>query len=125
MPPEHAKREIDHLTESFFALFSNRNGAEPDLRRIHDLVVPEGVIAKCVDPTPEISNLEEFIAPRQELLTRGPLLEFAETEISEETQIFGHIAHRLSTYEKSGVLDGVSFTTRGVKSFQFIETAAG
>jgi hypothetical protein len=119
-----AKAEIDRLADSFFALFSNRDGA-PVLDRIFDLFVPNGLIAKCTDPDPEISTLQEFIAPRQELLTNGTLTDFSESETFERTQIFGNIAQRLSTYQKSGRLDGVPFSARGVKTFQFVRTRTG
>ncbi|HEX3068298.1 MAG TPA: GNAT family N-acetyltransferase [Thermoanaerobaculia bacterium] len=121
---EASKTGIDRLTDSFFALFCNRDGA-PELERIFDLFVPNGLIAKCTGPDPEISTLHEFIAPRQELLTSGTLTEFSESETSERTQIFGNIAQRISTYQKSGCLDGVPFTTRGVKTFQFVKTRLG
>jgi hypothetical protein len=119
-----AKAEIDRLTDSFFALFCNRDGA-PELDRIFDLFVPDGLIAKCTSADPEISTLREFIAPRHELLTNGSLTDFSESETSERTAIFGNIAHRISTYQKSGHLDGVPFSTRGVKTFQFVRTLAG
>ena len=119
-----AKAEIDRLTDSFFALFSNRDGA-PDLGGIFDLFVPNGLITKCTGRDPEISTLHEFIAPRRELLTNGSMTEFSESETSEHTQIFGNIAQRLSTYQKSGRLEGVLFSTRGVKTFQFARTRAG
>lgn len=51
--------------------------------------------------------------------------DFSESETSERTQIFGNIAQRVSTYQKSGSLDGVAFTTRGVKTFQFLRTRTG
>lgn len=120
-----AKAEIDRLTDSFFALFSNREGVRPDLGKIFDLFVPNGLIAKCTGPDPEISTLHEFIAPRQELLTNGSLTEFSESETSERTQIFGNIAQRLSTYQKRGCLEGVPFATRGVKTFQFLRARTG
>jgi len=119
-----AKAEIDRLTDSFFALFSNRDGV-PKLDRIFDLFVPNGLIAKCTGSDPEISTLHDFIAPRQELLTNGSLTDFSESETSERTQIFGNIAQRLSMYQKSGCLDGVPFATRGVKTFQFLRTRIG
>jgi hypothetical protein len=119
-----AKAEIDRLTDAFFELFSNRDGA-PDLERIFDLFVPNGLIAKCTGPDPEISTLHEFVAPRREMLTNGTLTEFSESETFERTQIFGNIAQRLSIYQKSGCLDGVLFTTRGVKTFQFVRTRVG
>jgi hypothetical protein len=120
-----AQTEIDRLTASFFSLFCNQGGRRPELTRIRDLFVPEGVIARSVGPIPEISTLDAFIAPRQTLLSDGSLTDFAEVETSEATQIFGHIAQRLSTYTKSGVLEGAPFVTRGVKCFQFVETPAG
>ncbi|HXH94281.1 MAG TPA: DUF4440 domain-containing protein [Thermoanaerobaculia bacterium] len=120
-----AQVEIDRLTDSFFALYSNRDGVRPDLGRIFDLFVPNGLIAKCTGPDPEISTLHEFIAPRQELLTNGSLTDFSESETSKHTQIFGNIAQRISTYQKSGCLDGVAFTARGVKTFQFLWTRTG
>lgn len=123
--PADAKSEIDRLTESFFQLFSNRGGATPRLERIFDLFVPEGIIARCGDGTAEITTLQEFITPRRELLTNGTLTEFSEVETSENTRVFGHIANRLSTYQKSGVLRGRPFSSRGMKSFQFVRTPAG
>jgi ribosomal-protein-serine acetyltransferase len=120
-----AGAEIDQLIASFFGLFNNLAGSRPNLAKVRELFVREGLIAKCLASTPEISTLEDFIAPRQELLSSGTLTDFEEVETSETTQVFGHIAHRLSTYQKSGVLQGAPFVTRGVKSFQLLETPAG
>jgi ribosomal-protein-serine acetyltransferase len=120
-----AHAEIDQLIRSFFALFNNRGGSRPNLAKVRELFVREGLIAKCVASTPEISTLDDFIAPRQELLSGGALIDFEEVETSETTRVFGHIAHRVSIYQKSGVLQGTPFVTRGVKSFQLIETPAG
>jgi ribosomal-protein-serine acetyltransferase len=120
-----ARTQIDLLVASFFGVFSNRGGTRPDLGKIRDLFVAEGIIAKCVAPVPVITTVEEFIGPRQELLSSGELTDFSEEEIAETTQVFGHIAQRVSTYQKSGLLEGASFLTRGVKTFQFVETPAG
>jgi ribosomal-protein-serine acetyltransferase len=120
-----ARAEIDQLIASFFGLFNNRGGQGPDVGRVRDLFVTEGLIARCVDSTPEIFSLETFIAPRQEMLSNGTLTEFEEVETSGTTHVLGHIAHRLSTYRKSGVLQGTPFATRGVKSFQLLETPSG
>jgi ribosomal-protein-serine acetyltransferase len=119
-----AKAEIDRLIASFFGAFDNRGG-RPSVAKVRELFVREGLFAKCVASIPEISTLDDFIAPRQELLSGGTLTDFEEVETSETTQVFGHTAYRLSTYQKSGVLQGTSFVTRGVKSFQLLETPAG
>lgn len=120
-----AKSAIDLLVRSFFALFSNRGGVVPDLNGIFDLFVPRGIVSKCVAVPPEVSTLEEFIAPRRELLSNGSVREFHEVETSESTLILGHLAQRVSGYTKSGVLNGTPFSTRGVKLFQFIRTSDG
>lgn len=121
---EHDEREIAALTAAFFDLFSNRD-APPQLERIFDMFVPHGVIARCVDENAEVSTLDEFIAPRQLLLTNGTLTDFAERELSGTTEAWGNIARRVCTYEKSGLREGVAFTARGVKIFQFVRTSAG
>ena len=120
-----ARREIDRLTASFFALFCNRGGVRPELERMFELFVPGGVIARCSGNDPEVFTLRDFIVPRQEWLSNGTLLEFAEEETSAQTQIFGHLAQRTSVYQKSGSRDGVAFSSRGIKSFQFAATTGG
>jgi len=119
------KADIDRLIASFFAVFDNRAGKRADVAGIRDLFVADGLIAKCVAPAPEIMALDDFIEPREELLSNGTLIDFFEVETSETTQIFGHIAQRLSNYEKSGILNGTPFVTRGVKTFQLLQTPAG
>ena len=39
--------------------------------------------------------------------------------------MFGNIAQRWCTYEKSGRLNSVAFHATGTKTIQFIKTAAG
>lgn len=119
------QQSIDDLVARFFALFSNRDGVVPDLRRMFDLFVPEAVISKCIDPVPEVMTLESFIAPREVLLSTGTLTEFCEIETAHRTRILGHVAQRASTYTKTGLLNGTPFETHGVKLFQFIHRPEG
>lgn len=116
---------IDELVRAFFDLFSNRGGITPRLRAIFDLCIAEAIIAKCVSSTPEVTSLEAFIAPRVTLLSNGTLTDFQEVETAHHTQVFGNVAQRTCTYEKSGTLNGVAFHTRGAKVFQFIRGPHG
>ena len=120
-----AKADIDRLTKAFYALFSNRDDALPDLERIFSLFIPQGIITKNSGQAPEVSDLQGFIAPRRILLSSGTLVDFFEEEQSESTFVFGNIAHRISAYRKSGCLDGTRFSTQGMKSFQFVNTPLG
>ena len=116
---------IQSLVEQFFAAVSFPEGGAPQYERIRDLFIPEGRLIKNSGDVPEISDLDAFIAPRQALVDEGRLTAFEEVELASRTEAFGNIAHRLSTYEKRGVQDGVAFSAIGVITTQFIATPEG
>ena len=116
---------LDELVEAFFDLFSVVDGCKVDLSKVYQLFIPQGLIIKNVSGTPEIYNLQQFIEPREKMLNEGVLVDFREEELSERTEIFGNIAHRFSLYRKSGVMSGVPFETKGMKTIQFIKTPEG
>jgi hypothetical protein len=120
-----AKSEIDTLTRKFFDLFTNTNATIPQLENIHSLCIPEAIIIKNTTGNPEIYNLKQFINSRRVILTDGTLTNFHEEETSEQTEIFGNIAHRFCSYKKSGVLSGIPFETKGKKTIQFVNTPEG
>ena len=119
------KSELDRLTREFFRSVSFTPGTAPDYQHIHTLFIEQGLLIKNVSPTPEISSVSQFIAPRRESVRIGELTDFHEAELSENTVIFGNVAHRFSTYTKSGTLKGSSFIGRGMISTQFINTPRG
>lgn len=120
-----ARAAIDAITESFFDLFDNRHGRPPGLEMLHQLVLPGATIVRATDREPELTDVPTFLAPRQRMLTDGTLREFSERELTATTEIFGNVAQRFSLYEKTGIRDGVPFTTRGMKAFQFARTPEG
>ncbi|MEU9143303.1 DUF4440 domain-containing protein [Streptomyces sp. NPDC048349] len=119
-----SKSEIDAVTADFFGAFDNRGGKAADVGRIRRLVVPGGVIVKT-GPEFTVYTVDEFVEPRLRLLADGRLLEFAEWETSERTEIEGDIASRFGAYRKSGILDGEPFEGGGTKTIQFVRTPEG
>ncbi|MBT2479168.1 DUF4440 domain-containing protein [Streptomyces sp. ISL-94] len=119
-----SKGEIDLLTAEFFGAFDNRGGKTADVARIRRLVLPGGVIV-MTGPELTVYTVEEFIEPRERLLGGGRLVEFAEWETSERTEIAGDIASRFGEYAKSGILDGEPFEGAGTKTIQFVRTPDG
>ncbi len=113
--------EINKLTTSFFDVFTNVEGKTPNVKKIEELFITNGVIISNTHGAPEIYNLKEFIAPREKILNDGTLTDFIESEISQNTEIFGNIAQRFCLYEKSGKLNDVYFESRGMKTIQFIK----
>jgi len=125
-PAQHQqeRKAIDALTAAFFSLFTNTNGAIPQVDQIKDLFIPNGMIISNPDGQPQVYTLETFIAPREQILTDGTLTDFCEREVSHQTELFGNIAHLFSLYEKSGSLNGVYFEAKGMKTLQFVKVNA-
>ncbi|MEX0172253.1 DUF4440 domain-containing protein [Streptomyces sp. LMG1-1-1.1] len=119
-----SKSEIDRVTAEFYGAFDNRGGKPADVERIRRLVLPQGVIV-CTAPTFAAYSVEEFVVPREQLLSGGRLVEFSEWETSEDTRIEGDLASRFGTYRKSGVLDGEHYDGTGTKTLQFVRTPDG
>jgi hypothetical protein len=120
LPMPADKAVLDQLTTDLYAAFGNRDGNVPDLDGLHRLFLPACVISKAVGPMTEIQGLQEFIEQRRPLLSGGRLADFAEWETGEHTWACGNVAGRCSLYAKSGVLDDVAFSTRGIKNLQFV-----
>lgn len=119
-----SQSEIDVVTAEFFGAFDNRGGKAADVARIRRLVLPDGVIVKT-GPEFTVYTVDDFIEPRERLLTDGRLVEFSEWETSARTEIAGDIASRFGAYRKSGILDGEPFEGGGTKTIQFVRTPEG
>jgi hypothetical protein len=116
--------ELAALAAAFFAAVSFEPGGRPAYAAIRDVFIPQGLLIKNTGE-PEITTVDEFIEPRQTLFDSGRLTEFEERELAHITERFGNVAHRMSTYSKSGVQDGQRFVARGVISTQFVFTPNG
>ncbi|MGW6509323.1 DUF4440 domain-containing protein [Streptomyces niveus] len=119
-----SQSEIDAVTAEFFGAFDNRGGQAADVARIRRLVLPDGVIVKT-GPEFTVYTVDDFIEPRERLLTDGRLVEFSEWETSARTEIAGDIASRFGDYRKSGILDGEPFEGGGTKTIQLVRTPEG
>jgi len=116
--------ELAALTAGFFDAVSFEPGERPDYDAIRDLFIAQGLLIKNIGE-PEIATVDEFIAPRQALVASGALTEFEEGELAHVNEVFGNVAHRMSTYFKRGVQGGTAFEARGVISTQFVFTPNG
>jgi|ERR1700690_3259975 hypothetical protein len=122
---DDVKRELDRLSAGFFRAVSFETGEVPRYENIHLLFIAAGLLIKNSGPEPEVSSIDQFIESRQAIVNAGEMTRFHEGELSEITEIFGNVAHRFSTYEKSGTQKGIPFETRGMISTQFILTPEG
>jgi hypothetical protein len=110
------------LIGEFFRAVSFDEGQRPPYEVLHDLFMADGKLIRNSGESPEISNVGEFIGARRAMIDAGELTSFYEGELANVTEIFGNVAHRFSTYEKRGMLNGVPLLGRGMISTQFIRT---
>jgi hypothetical protein len=117
--------QLGALLGAFFRTVSFSVGDQPAYSAMRPLFSDGARLIKNSGDVPEISTVDQFIAPRQRQATSGELTNFEEFEIADITEIFGNVGHRLSTYGKRGTMNGVDFEARGVISTQFIRTPNG
>lgn len=125
MDAADVRAELKALTDDFFEAVSFEVGQRPAYAKIRALFVDEGKLIRNSSERPEITSVDEFISSRQRLFDSGALASFEEVEVAETTEVFGNIAHRLSTYEKRGTMHGEAIAGRGMISTQFIRTPGG
>ena len=119
------RAEIAESMGRFLRAVSFQEGGKPDYGELHELFIDDARLIKNSAEDPEISSVEEFIRPRRQSVDAGELTWFEEVEVTEITEIFGNVAHRLSGYEKRGAMNGERIDARGAISTQFIRTRDG
>ncbi|HEY6889159.1 MAG TPA: hypothetical protein VI300_15305 [Solirubrobacter sp.] len=117
--------ELARLSQAFFAAVSFQAGGRPGYDAIRELFIPDGLLIRNTGDAPEVTTVDEFIAPRAELVASGALTEFYEGELEAANQTFGTVAHRWCSYEKRGVQNGTAFAATGAISTQFVLTPDG
>ena len=119
------RSELDALTAAFFRAVSFEDGAKPAYASLYSLFIDGGLLIRNSGALPEIATVAQFIEPRQAMVDSGELVRFREAETAAITEVFGNVAHRLSTYEKTGRSGGADIRGRGVISTQFVMTPDG
>lgn len=123
--PSAVSEATGTLIARFFAAVSFQPGSSPTYSTIHELFLPEGLLVKRTTVDLDVSTVGQFIRPREASVSSGALSMFHEVELSASTESFAGVAHRLSRYEKSGILNGVPFAATGSISSQFVLTESG
>lgn len=116
---------IQQLIRNFFKIFISEDLGPVNLEQIKSLFIPEAHIIRTCGINPVVYSLDDFISPRQRLLTDGTVSKFLENEVTIRTEIFGDIAHSFVLYHKSGFLSGKQFNDYGMKTFQLVRMNQG
>lgn len=113
---------IDELIAAFYATFDNREGRPIAAERLRACFAEGATITRVSAGHAERWNPDDFIAPREALLSGGVIVGFSEWEVGCRMFADGErIAARASSYAKSGIMDGVPFVGSGRKLFQLVK----
>jgi len=116
---------IQGIVDAFFGAFVSGPGCAERMDLLRGLLLPQAVIVRTCGMEPLVMGVEEFIAPREALLTDGSLTDFREWPVAGRVEVFGDIAHWFGSYAKAGTQGGEPFSGRGMKTIQFVRTADG
>ncbi|MFL5895498.1 MAG: hypothetical protein ACJ76Z_10330 [Thermoleophilaceae bacterium] len=122
MTPSEVSAALKTLIDEFFGAVSFETGERPAYPKIRGLFIDDGKLIRNSGELPEISSVDDFIAARERVFSSGVLTSFAEVEIAKTTEVFGNVAHRFSTYEKRGTMNGQAIEGAGLISTQFIRS---
>ncbi len=116
---EHLRTQddIDAVVARFFSAFDNRTGRQPSIHDVSSCFAERAVVVRHSSTGVQILTVDEFAAPRIDLLCGGELVDFHEWEVSASTQVFAGIAARTSRYSKAGLLNGGAYSGSGTKCF--------
>ena len=78
--------ELARLAAAFFAAVSFEAGGKPGYDAIRDLFIAGGLLIRNTGDAPEVTTVDEFIAPRAELFASGALTAFYEGELEAVNQ---------------------------------------
>jgi len=116
--------EITALLSTFFDAFVSGDDISAQMDALRAVMLPNALVVKTCG-SPATYSVEEFIAPREAILTDGTLTDFREWPAAGRLDIFGDIAQWFGSYRKTGVQEGTGFTGAGMKSVQFVRTDEG
>lgn len=117
--------EIRALVDTFFAAFASGPGLDDRMAALRACFVDGAVVTRTLDEEPQLLTVDEFIAPRHELLSGTRVTDFREWEVSGHTETFRAVAHHWCTYSKTWTEHGHPHHGHGAKTLQLVNTAEG
>lgn len=117
--------DLQNLVDTFFAAFTSGDGVAGRMQALRDVMLPGARIVRTCGDEPLAYGVEEFLTPRARMLDDGTLTDFHEHAGSGRLDVFGDVAAWFGAYTKDGVLRGEPCPGDGMKSIQFVRTAAG
>lgn len=123
--PAEVKRALDRVAAAFFRAVSFETGESPRYEALHALFLERGLLVHASGGGAQTFGVGQFIATRQAMFGTGEVSRYQVSELSEITEVFGHVAHRASAFVRSGRRQGEDFENRGMIFMQLVRLSDG
>ena len=118
-------KELAEITRGVYEAVSFENADAQSLEQLHRYLIPKALLINNNGPHHQLLNVDAFIFEVKAQIMDGTLSSFHEVELKHETEIFGNVAHRFSTYQAEITTGGNTYKIMGINSIQFIKTMEG
>jgi hypothetical protein len=117
--------EIQKVVNKLYENLTFKKNQAPTLAKLTDIFYDRGMLINNTTGEPKKYTLQEFSSVITKQVNTGKVLAFREKELSSEIELFGNMAHCLSTYESGYILAGRDeyINKRGINSIQLIKVA--
>lgn len=113
--------EIDYLTKDFYQAISFMRSQPPAFTPVKILFYGEGILVNNSFSKPITFTAEAFIQAMESQVAEGAIEQFMQRELHSKTEIFGHVAHRISVYEYNFAEHDFQKLPRGLNFIQFVQ----
>jgi hypothetical protein len=111
---------IQQVIDNLYGSFTIKNGILPDFKEIRKFFTEDARMGAVRNGIPKISSADDYLSSMEAELRKNKLQLLKEWEIKGKTEVFGHLAHRFSSYAVY-VNSTDSIGERGIISYQLIK----
>lgn len=113
--------KIDSLAARFYNGVSFDDGQWKDAEKIKPYFFTDARIVSNFGVTPQVTTIEQYIASVRSNISKQGIIAVVEKEIYNQTDVFGKVAQRLSTYEiRFSFREKNELVRRGINMMQLI-----
>ena len=118
------EKAIYNTVQSAYNGLSFNEGQKPDYKMMRSAFLDSAIFRSYRSGKADVFPIEQYMVNYRSAVEGGAFKAIREKEIWGQTQIFGKVAHRFSTYVLY-VNDMTTIVERGVNSMQLVKTAEG
>lgn len=115
---------VNAVVQAAYTGLSFNEGEKPDYKMMRSAFLDSAIFRSYRSGNAEVFTIEEYMVNYSGAVEGGAFKAIREKEIWGQTQVFGKVAHRFSTYVLY-VNDMSKIVERGVNSMQLVKTEEG